>query len=98
LDYDSLDRHRAVINHVNYPKASSSSGELTQLGISTVIFESSNAGVGTTGWNGPFSGTSGADPFTFPAKVFPHANYKRGFKGAFNNLVLNGEVFTQLAD
>lgn len=98
LDYDSLDRHRAVINDPQYPLTSSAGGEMTTLGIPTFIFESPNAGVGLTGFMGPFSGTSGTDPYTFPARIYPHANYKRKYKGAINNVVLNGEIFTNLVD
>lgn len=86
----SLQRHRATIKTDGYNN--------TDYNRVVYLMDNTTSFPGLTGFIGPFSGSSGSEPYNIPAgqKVYAHTQYKRGYKGAFNNLALNGEIVTQL--
>lgn len=83
--YSMQKRHRTTINSDAYLKGSYETRTV-------YLADNSKFGAALTGFMGPFSGSSGNDPYNFPTNVYAHN--KRGTKGGFNNLALNGEIVT----
>lgn len=90
---NSVQRHRYVVQDKEYLKRNR---EDMLGGVPAFVMDNVSFGPGLTGFNGPFSGTSGIEPYTYTTKVYGHVNYRKGYRGAMNYLTPNGEVFTQL--